>query len=103
MSVFGGQLHRSDEPPINGTVQIEDGRVRVWTDRRRVVSWDQKDVKCERTSVFRFSLSDGEATYDFQPADPAGFSDAIGAVVDLRAPKTRFGLADRIRQAQATK
>lgn len=103
MSVFNGQLHRNDEAPMRGTVQIEDGRVRVWTDRRRLASWDQNQVKCERTSVFRFSLTDGSSTYDFQPADPAGFSDAIGAVVDLRTPKSRFGLADRIRQAQATK
>lgn len=103
MSVFGGQLHRNDEAPIRGTIQIEDGRVRIWTDRRRLASWDLHQVKCERTSVFRFSLSDGNITYEFQPADPAGFSDAIGAVVDLRAPKSRFGLADRIRQAQATK
>jgi hypothetical protein len=103
MSVFGGQLHRSDEAPMRGTVQIEDGRVRIWTDRRRLASWDQAQVRCERTSVFRFSLSDGYVSYEFQPADPAGFSDAIGAVVDLRPPKSRFGLADRIRQAQTTK
>jgi hypothetical protein len=103
MSVFGGQLHRNDEAPVNGSVQIDDGRVRIWTDRRRLASWDQSQVKCERSSVFRFDLSDGEATYEFHPADPAGFSDAIGAVVDLRAPKSRFGLADRIRQAQSPK
>jgi hypothetical protein len=102
MSVFVGQLYRNDEPPIRASVQIEDGRVRIWTDRRRLVSWDQAQVTCERTSVFRFQLSDGYATYDFQPGDPAGFSDSIGAVVDLRAPKSRFGLAERIRQAQAT-
>lgn len=101
MSVFVGQLHRSDEAPIRASVQVDDGRVRIWTDRRRLVSWDQKEVRCERSSVFRFQLSDGNVTYEFQPSDPAGFSDTIGAVIDLRAPKTRFGLADRIRQAQA--
>ncbi len=74
--------------------------MRILTDRRRLVSWDQSEVLCERTSVFRFQLSDGQVTYEFQPSDPGGFSDTIGAVVDLRAPKSRFGLADRIRQAQ---
>lgn len=103
MSVFGGQLTFNEEGPVRGSVQIEDGRVRIWTDRRRIVSWVQTQVKCERNSVFRFDLSDGLATYEFHPADPAGFSDAIGAVVDLRAPKSRFGLADRIRQAQSPK
>lgn len=100
MSVFAGQLHRNEEAPIRGTVQIDDGRVRIWTDRRRLVSWDQSQVRCERSSPFRFDLSDGSSSYEFHPADPAAFSDAIGAVVDLRAPKSRFGLADRIRQAQ---
>ncbi len=103
LSVFAGQLNRSDEAPIRGNIQIEDGRVRIWTDRRRLVSWDQAQVRCERSSPFRFDLTDGEATYEFHPVDPAAFSEAIGAVVDLRPPKTRFGLADRIRQAQTPK
>lgn len=100
MSVFGGSLHNHDQAPIRGSVQIEDGRVRIMTDRRRLASWDQSQVSCERSSVFRFELSDGLASYEFHPADPVAFSDAIGAVVDLRAPKSRFGLADRIRQAR---
>jgi hypothetical protein len=69
------------------------------TDRRRLVSWDITDVRCQRVSVFRFQLSDGEQTFDFQPADPAGFSQEMGAVVDLRSPKSRFGLAERMREA----
>jgi hypothetical protein len=69
------------------------------TDRRRLASWDQKVVQCQRLSVFRFQLSDGDETYAFQPTDPAGFSQEIGAVVDLRATKTRFGLGERVRQA----
>ena len=83
MSVFVGQLHRSDEAPIGPRSKIEDGRVRILTDRRRLVSWDQSEVLCERTSVFRFQLSDGHVTYEFQPSDPGGFSETIGAVVDL--------------------
>lgn len=67
MSVFGGSLHNHDQAPINGSVQIEDGRVRIMTDRRRLASWDQSQVRCERSSVFRFELSDGLASYEFHP------------------------------------
>lgn len=100
MSIFGGQLNRQDEAPIRGNVQIEDGRVRIFTERRRLVSWEQSQVRCERSSPFRFDLTDGEATYEFHPIDPAAFSEAIGAVIDLRPPKSRFGLAERLRQTK---
>lgn len=100
MSEFYGQLNRNAQSPIPGTVQIEHGRVRIWTDKRRLVSWDQDQVRCERSSVFQFDLTDGEAVYEFHPKDPAGFSEAIGAVIDIRARKTRFGLAERLRQTQ---
>jgi hypothetical protein len=38
--------------------------------------------------------------FTFAPDDPRAFSDAMGAVIDLR-PKARFGLGDRVKAARA--
>ncbi|MGQ0847657.1 MAG: hypothetical protein ACT4OP_00795 [Actinomycetota bacterium] len=102
MSVFAGQLYREDEPPVRASVQVEDGRLRIWTDRRRLVSWDLASTHCERISVFRFLLSDGTQNYEFQPEDPGGLTEELGTVIDLRVSKSRFGLAERLRQASQT-
>lgn len=100
MGVFQGQLHRGDDPPQRAVLQIEDGRCRLLNDRRRIASWDLEEIQAERIGVFRFKIKAPDMIFDFQPIDPSGFSDAIGAVVDLRATRSRFGLAERVRQAQ---
>jgi hypothetical protein len=100
MGVFQGQLHRGDDPPQRAVLQIEDGRCRLLNDRRRIASWDLAEIQAERVGVFRFQIKAPDMTFDFHPSDPSGFSDAIGAVVDLRVTKSRFGLAERVRQAQ---
>lgn len=99
MAVYQGQLHRGDDPPQRASIQIEDGRCRLWNDRRRIASWDLEDVHAERAGVFRFRIKAPDMAFDFQPIDPSGFSDAIRAVVDLRATRSRFGLAERVRLA----
>jgi hypothetical protein len=100
MATFDGQLHKSeDTAPERAHVQIEDGRCRLFTDRRRLGSWDLAEVQAERIGVLRFHIAAGEYSFSFQPNDPTGFSDAIGATVDLRSAKSRFGLADRVRAA----
>ncbi|HEY7564110.1 MAG TPA: hypothetical protein VIA81_04225 [Acidimicrobiia bacterium] len=99
MAAYLGQLVRGDDPPQRATIQIEDGRCRLWNDRRRIASWDLNEVSAERTGVFRFHITAPDMKFDFQPVDPSGFSDAIKAVVDLRATRSRFGLAERVRQA----
>ena len=100
MATYDGQLYKTeDTPPERGYVQIEDGRCRLFTDRRRLGSWDLAEVHTERSGVMRFNVTAGEFTFIFHPNDPTGFSDAIGAVVDLRSVKSRFGLADRVRAA----
>lgn len=101
MSVFHGQLQRGTAPPERASIQFDDGRCRVWNERRRIGSWEVADVHTERTGVARFQVSIGEIDFYFTPDDPPGFSDEAGAVVDLRARTGRFGLADRIRQATA--
>jgi len=101
MATFDGQLYKgADAPPERAHVQIEDGRCRLFTDRRRLGSWDMNEIHAERMGVLRFQVSAGEFKFTFQPTDPRGFSDAIGASVDLRSSsKGRFGLADRVRAA----
>jgi hypothetical protein len=92
-------MYRGDEPPQRAHFQIEEGRCRLFTDRRRIASWELDEVRAERTGVYRFRISSGDYIFDFQPTDPAGFSEEIGAVVDLRVTKSRFGLAERVRAA----
>lgn len=100
MALFDGQLYKGeDAPPERAHIQIEDGRCRLFTDRRRLGSWDLNEIQAERVGVLRFHVSAGEFMFAFQPNDPRGFSDAIGATVDLRSAKSRFGLADRVRAA----
>ena len=100
MAIFDGQLYKGEQvPPERAHVQIEDGRCRLFTPRRRLGSWDLRDVRAERTGVLKFQVTAGEFSFAFHPNDPGGFSDAIGATVDLRASKGRFGLADRVRAA----
>ncbi len=98
MSVFNGLLQRGVSAPERASVQFDDGRCRVWNDRRRIGSWDTADVQTERVGVSRFRMKSGEVEFFFSPDDPAGFSEEAGAVVDLRAKTGRFGLAERIRQ-----
>ena len=98
MATYDGQLYKTeDTPPERAHVQIEDGRCRLFTDRRRMGSWDLSEVRAERSGVLRFHVTAGEFTFIYQPNDPTGFSEAIGATVDLRTSKSRFGLADRVR------
>ena len=103
MATFEGQWYKSEQAaPERAHVQIEDGRCRLFTDRRRLGSWDLNEVQTERVGVLRFHVTAGEFMFAFQPNDPSGFSNAIGATVDLRSSKSRFGLADRVRAATRT-
>lgn len=97
---FHGQFHRGDDLPQRATIQIDEGRCRLFNDRRRIASWDLSEISAERNGVYSFQIKAPDMTFIFQPMDPSGFSEAIGAVIELRAPKTRFGLADRVRQAK---
>jgi hypothetical protein len=100
MSIWVGQLGPEGQDSTRVSVQLEDGRCRIWTDRKRVGSWDVRDVYAERIGVFRFLLKLDDAPYVFVPDDPNGFGDEAGAFIDLTSTATgRFGLAARIRQA----
>ena len=101
VSVHSGLLQPPNGDPFRVSVQVDDGRCRIWTDRRRLGSWDLAEMHTQRTSLVGFSLVLDGLVHSFKPDDPHGFSDGVGDVIDLRDPKSRFGLMDRVRRAQA--
>jgi hypothetical protein len=98
---FRGSLQSigGTEPPIHVSIQFDGPRVRMWSDRHRMGSWDVDEVRVERVTIFRFAVHiDGES-YAFTPDDPAGFTSIADVEIDLtRTEKPRFGLADRLKQ-----
>jgi hypothetical protein len=105
MQTFHGTLQSTitGESPLKVSLQFDGDRIRMWSDRHRIGSWNASDVKIQRETIFRFVLSiDGES-YRFTPDDPGEFANSVDVELDLTtAERPRFGLAQRIRQAQAT-
>jgi hypothetical protein len=85
--------------PSNVLIDVGEGRFRVSAGRLHVGSWALERITAERTSIYKFALNiDGEQ-FEFYPDDPSSFSESIGAIIDLREAKGRFGLRQRIEQA----
>ncbi len=105
MQKFQGILQpiSGQDEPLRVTLQVDDGRIRMWSDRQRIGSWDAADVHVRRESIFRFSLTiEGEALA-FNPDDPSGFATGVDLEIDLTTgDRPRFGLADRLRQVADT-
>jgi hypothetical protein len=101
VQLFRGQLlsHEAGHA-THVTVQVENEWVRIYSEHKRFGAWTCTDLKVERLTVFRFQLQLDGVTHTFTPDDPNGFSDSVGAVIDLR-PKSRFGLGDRVKKALA--
>src|SRR5690606_23155736 len=96
------QAAASGDAPLTVTVQFDGDRVRMWSDRRRIDSWDLSTVKVQRETIFRFLMTIDEESYRFPPEDHTVSAEQINIEIDLTAEdKPRFGLADRIRAAQA--
>jgi hypothetical protein len=105
MHNFKGSLQsRSNrETPLAVNLQFDGDRVRMWSDRHRIGSWNAAEVRIERESIFRFLLSIDDEQYTFSPDDPSGFATSVDVEIDLTsADRPRFGLAARIRQAADT-
>ncbi len=102
MAVYEGTLapHLGSGEPARVRFVVDDGWVRVVVGYRPLGTWRVNDIDCERVSLTRFTVKLDTDVYTFIPDDPTGFSDAIGAVVDLR-PTARFGLGPRVRAALA--
>ncbi len=102
MQTFKGSLQSRStrDAPLAVNLQLDGGRIRMWSDRHRIGSWDAGDVHIQRESIFRFLLNIDEEEYTFSPEDPSGFADSVDLEIDLTsAEKPRFGLAARIREA----
>jgi hypothetical protein len=97
---FKGQMasHTTGDH-YHATVAVDGEMVRIWNDHKRVGAWPVGDVNCERVTVFRFHLTLDGVVYTFQPEDPGGFANEVGAIIDLR-PTTRFGLGPRVQKAK---
>ena len=85
--------------PSNVLIDVGEGRFRVSAGRLHVGSWALERITAERTSIYKFALNIEGDQFEFYPDDPSTFSESIGAIIDLRETKGRFGLRQRIEQA----
>lgn len=99
MATYAGRLQSETLEPSFVTIEISEGRFRVVAGRRHMGSWSLDQIKAHRTSVYRFALTIEGDEFEFFPEDPSSFSDAVGAVIDLRERSGRFGLKARIEKA----
>lgn len=81
------------------TVAVDGDYVRIWNDHKRVGAWPVAEIECQRVTVFRFQLTLDDVVHTFQPDDPGGFAESVGAIIDLR-PTHRFGLGPRVKAAK---
>lgn len=105
MKTYKGSLQSqtSREVPLLVTLQVDGERIRMWSDRHRIGSWDARDVHIQRETIFRFLITIDDEAYHFTPEDPSGFADGVTLEIDLSSTeKPRFGLAERIREAAET-
>ena len=99
MAQFVGRLQGSSLEPSLVTIDVSEGRFRIVAGRRQMGSWPIDRITVERTSIYRFTLEIEGDNLEFFPEDPSRFSDAVGAVIDLRETEGRFGLKARIERA----
>jgi hypothetical protein len=97
--MYLGRLQGSMLEPTSVTVEIIDDRLRIVAGRTEIGSWPLASVSVERTSIYRFALVIEDDTLEFIPDEPTGFSDEIGAVINLTAREERFGLKARLQEA----
>lgn len=100
MQNFKGQMvsHLTGDEYV-ATVAVDGEWVRIWNEHKRVGAWPVDTVHCERVTVFRYQLTLDDVVHTFQPDDPGGFGNGIGAVIDLR-PTSRFGLGPKVKAAR---
>jgi hypothetical protein len=76
MQTFKGTLQSttSRDAPLLVSLQVDGDRIRMWSDRHRIGSWDKHEVKIRRDTIFRFSIEIDEEIYLFTPEDPAALT-----------------------------
>lgn len=102
MAQFTGRLQGPSLEPSTVVIDVGDGRLRIAAGRRRLGSWPLEAITAERTSIYKFTLDIEGEGFEFYPNDPSGFSDSVGAIIDLTEPRTRFGLRERIERAASS-
>jgi hypothetical protein len=100
MAIYTGRLQGSTLEPTSVTVETIDNQLRIVTGQTEIGSWPLASVSVERTSIYRFALEIEDDTLEFIPDEPTGFSDEIGAVIDLTPRQERFGLKARLQEAK---
>ena len=100
MAIYTGRLQGSTLEPTSVTVETIDNHLRIVTGQTEIGSWPLASVSVERTSIYRFALKIENDTLEFIPDEPTGFSNEIGAVIDLTARPERFGLKTRLQEAK---
>lgn len=98
---FAGRLEAPDGSKLSVHVSVNDDRIGLRSGAHWFGSWSLSEVTIERTTLFRFRLTVEGEEFLLVPEDPAGFSEATNAMIDLRAP-SRFGLAQRLGDSQAS-
>ncbi len=98
MAIYSGRMQGKTLDLSHVTLRLDDdNRLRLFAGPVAVGSWPMHRVSAERVSIYRFALDiDGE-DFEFFPDDPIGFSDDIGAVVDLTRT-SRFNLKKAIER-----
>lgn len=99
MAEFKGRIQGPELDPTYVTIDLSDGRFRMVAGRRHMGSWPMTKIQVERVSIYRFSLKIDSDPFEFFPEDPSEFSQSVGAVIDLRETKGRFGLKAAIERA----
>jgi len=102
MAIYLGRLQGSMLEPTSVTVETIDNQLRIVTGQTEIGSWPLASVSVERTSIYRFALEIEDDTLEFIPDEPTGFSNEIGAVIDLTARQERFGLKARLQEANSS-
>lgn len=100
MAIYEGRMQGETLDLSHVVLRLDDDkRLRIFAGPVAVGSWPMSRVSAERTSIYRFALDiDGES-FEFFPEDPLGFSEAIGAVIDLTRT-SRFSLKEAIERTR---
>ena len=102
MATYLGRLRGSDLESTSVTIETLDDRLSIAAGGTEIGSWPLYSVSVERTSIYRFALEIEDDTLEFIPDEPTGFSNEIGAVIDLTARQERFGLKARLQEANSS-
>ena len=102
MTRFSGVLQRPNSADTNVLIQVSDGKCTVVASPGRWIgAWPLEKLIFERRGPREFTFPANGQEWTFISDNPAGFSEAVGVMVDLRPTTSRFGLGERVKAAKA--